>query len=763
MKRLSWCLIFVLLFIGVFISAAAGAARGLQIQSVDPTTGEVLDLYQNSWAIIIGIDQYRNITPLDFAVSDAQSFKNLLTNKFKFPQDNIIYLSDAKATLNNIKEAFYTISKKAKPNDRVVVYFAGHGETEKLPLGGEMGYLIPVEGNINKIYLTSLPMSEIKILSDRIPAKHVLFIIDACYGGLAAVQSRAVNKNEKGYLKKVTKANARQIITAGGKNEQVIERMEWGHSAFTYKLIDGLDKELADYDDDGFITATELGVYLKSSVSKISNNQQTPKFANLTTDEGEFVFILAPKKFAEKVADEGGEGECYISSNIEGSSVWIDNEKVEGVTPLIVRDLPTGSHTIRLEKGEYVADGVVDIKFNEIAKVDLEMRLAKGGLTVITEPAGAHVSVDDQYKGITPLDIKEVSAGTHMIKIKKDGYSLIEKEIYVSGNKEDKFFESLKPLGMVAFTSNPPGAKIFIDEKYIGKTPLKWHLDGGSHHVAVNAEEYYEKNINIDVRPGKEDVVDVALEQYPLVTITSKPAEAAIYLDDRKIGKTPASVRLPVGVHDLVLEKENHLKKVTMFTVKKGGNNEVNEELIRQAGTLIVAANVSKAPVFIDNKKKGEIPLNINQIPTGDYEVVIQPEGYFPEKKSVTIEYDKIAQLDFQLTSVDSIDRRIKKYKTWKLLWAGTALATGGVGFLMNSSADKNYDEYLTSTSSSEAADLYDKYESGKKLSLISFVAGGVALIPAIINHFKAKKLHAKWYEERRLKLVQETAVSDNQ
>ena len=72
-------------------------------------------------------------------------------------------------------------------------------------------------------------------------AKHMLFLIDACYGGLAATGARGLSSNTPNYIDKITNDKSRQIITAGGRGEQVIEKSEWGHSAFTMNLMRALE------------------------------------------------------------------------------------------------------------------------------------------------------------------------------------------------------------------------------------------------------------------------------------------------------------------------------------------------------------------------------------------------------------------------------------------------------------------------------------------------------------------------------------------
>ena len=56
------------------------------------------DIYDNSWALIIGIDKYQNVKKLNYAVDDAESIKEILNNSFHFPSDNISILINEEAT-----------------------------------------------------------------------------------------------------------------------------------------------------------------------------------------------------------------------------------------------------------------------------------------------------------------------------------------------------------------------------------------------------------------------------------------------------------------------------------------------------------------------------------------------------------------------------------------------------------------------------------------------------------------------------------------
>jgi len=251
------------------------------------------DIYDDSWAVIIGIDKYENLSNLDYAVADAEAVKYMLINKFNFSENNVNLLLNEEANKNNIEQAISDVSLQADENDRILIFFAGHGETMSLPDGGEMGYLLPIDGRQENLYASAIPMNDLKDLSNMSKSKHMLFLVDACYGGLAAVGTRGLEPAKTpNYLEKITNIKSRQIITAGGSDEKVIEKPEWGHSAYTMNLLRALKDGLADTNGDGYITAGELGLYLNEKVTIDSENQQTPQSRRLTSHEGEFIFFI---------------------------------------------------------------------------------------------------------------------------------------------------------------------------------------------------------------------------------------------------------------------------------------------------------------------------------------------------------------------------------------------------------------------------------------------------------------------------------------
>ena len=301
------------------------------------------DIYDNSYALIIGIDKYENVKNLNYAVADAESIQDILVNTFNFPEGNITLLKNEEANKQAILKAFSDLAKTAENNDRVLIYFAGHGKTLELTEGGERGYLLPVDGN-EDLYLSSIGMDELEKLSEMSRAKHMLYLVDACYGGLAAISSRGSRgldvTSTPNYIEKITRNRGVQIITAGGKDEEVQEKAKWGASAFTLNLKRGLKDRNADMNSDGYITANELGMFLSEKVTIDSDNQQTPQYGRMTSQEGEFVFVysentaviqdkstdekldLVPSDKEELKSQESNEKDNIAERTISGISRW---------------------------------------------------------------------------------------------------------------------------------------------------------------------------------------------------------------------------------------------------------------------------------------------------------------------------------------------------------------------------------------------------------------------------------------------------------
>jgi hypothetical protein len=252
-----------------------------------PPAGAVrfADFYGKSHAVVIGINRYEKVPALEFAVEDAKAVQKWIeATGF----DHVTIILDKEATQRRIlSDLFQYLPQKVKSNDRLLFYFAGHGETEDLPGGGKRGYILPVDADPTDLAGTAISMEQLRSLSSLIPARHILYAMDSCYSGLGLSRSTGSSAVAAGFLKKVGFLRAVQIVTAGGKGELAQERAGQGlFTGFFLKALEGA----ADLNRDNVVTGTELGAYLRPAVSDASNQAQTPLFGRLE-GEGEFLFF----------------------------------------------------------------------------------------------------------------------------------------------------------------------------------------------------------------------------------------------------------------------------------------------------------------------------------------------------------------------------------------------------------------------------------------------------------------------------------------
>jgi uncharacterized caspase-like protein len=137
-----------------------------------------------------GIDRYQNLPAdrqLQNAVKDAKGVEEILRKNYQF--DKIITLNNEQATKDRIMEVLTEeLPAQMGRNDALFLFWAGHGNQEKSDYG-EIGYLIPYDGASDKIR-KNVTMAEIRdTISKKIPAKHVFYVMDACYSGLLTTRS----------------------------------------------------------------------------------------------------------------------------------------------------------------------------------------------------------------------------------------------------------------------------------------------------------------------------------------------------------------------------------------------------------------------------------------------------------------------------------------------------------------------------------------------------------------------------------------------
>jgi hypothetical protein len=261
--------------------------RGVSV-TLTTSEGNRIELYRGSYALIIGNSNYTNGWDLiPGAIRDVNEIAKVLEKQgFKVTLKTDLNRNGFSKVINE-----FSLNYGKAEGNRLLFYFAGHGYTQKLVTGEQLGYLVMAnaplpEKDLIGFSLSSVDMQSIVTQAKIIRARHVLFMFDSCFSG------SIINMRERVFPKSISdkvKYPVRQFITAGRANEPVPDQ-----SVFKQAFLDLLEGRDEEPIPDDYITGEELGLYLKVKVPKYNPNQhpQYGKIRDPRLDKGDFVFVL---------------------------------------------------------------------------------------------------------------------------------------------------------------------------------------------------------------------------------------------------------------------------------------------------------------------------------------------------------------------------------------------------------------------------------------------------------------------------------------
>ena len=310
------------------------------------------------YALVIGISHYKNLpakAQLDFPNRDAESIYKILISAEggQFPPENVHVLVNENATLANIRKELETwLPGQTKENDRVLVYFAGHGF-----LSGGKGFLAPYDVDPAHVEATAYSMETLGAdIGSKIKGKWKVLLTDACHSGAITPEADRAQLNQT--LLDLNKSLF--SLTASRDREQSFEtpKLDGGHGVFTYYVVTGLEGQ-ADTNGDGLVTADELAEYVHENVREYTKALQNP-----TSEKGSFEANMPlsynPTHVKNTKMAPPKSGSIVVETNMDGVEVWIDGQShgvVNKADPLRLTGMQPGQHTIKGVHMGYEPDG----------------------------------------------------------------------------------------------------------------------------------------------------------------------------------------------------------------------------------------------------------------------------------------------------------------------------------------------------------------------------------------------------------------------
>jgi PEGA domain-containing protein len=252
-------------------------------------------------------------------------------------------------------------------------------------------------------------------------------------------------------------------------------------------------------------------------------------------------------------------GTVVVNTDPAGAAVVIDGEG-HGATP-VTATLKAGPHTIELSSKDGVRRTMtVNVTANQQLSQFIEMPKAAAGtgdLQVRTDPPGARVVVDGQTRGTSPVTVKDLAPGSHVVVLSNDLGSVNE-DVTIQPGATASLVVPLKtpqgaPVsGWVSITA-PAELQIFENDRLLGTSRTeRIMVAAGRHDFEVTNEALgFRTTQSIQVTPGQ---VARIKPDWPMGTIAINAAPwANVTLDGKDLGETPVgNTSVPIGTHEVI-------------------------------------------------------------------------------------------------------------------------------------------------------------------------------------------------------------------
>lgn len=241
--------------------------------------------FPNGRAVVIGIANYLGVPPLPATVlNDARDVSAILTSDAYCGYDlrNVSLLLDGDATLVRIREALGRVARFSDSDDTVAIFFSGHGAL----LGDSddpVSAILPVDCDGRKLDSSSLSETEFSAALQRIPARRLVVLIDACHSGGAGsfkVQGRTKQQtlrfSEKS-LGRLAQGAGRVLMASSRANETSLVLPGARNSVFTEHLLEIL-RGRGRTSGDGVIRVFDIFNHVAERVRRTVSGRQHPIF-----------------------------------------------------------------------------------------------------------------------------------------------------------------------------------------------------------------------------------------------------------------------------------------------------------------------------------------------------------------------------------------------------------------------------------------------------------------------------------------------------
>ena len=334
------------------------------------------------------------------------------------------------------------------------------------------------------------------------------------------------------------------------------------------------------------------------------------------------------------------------------ANILINNVAV-GNSPVEYKLEEKGKVKIKVTKKGYATiDTSLNITLLQAEKLALELiPLPKEQISIKTEPGEAKILINNNLAGNSPLENYLITTGQHSVRIEKTGFISLDTIIDVNKDllKNFNFYlakdPNFKGFGSLSVKTTPVGASVYLNQKWVGKTPYENKgLSAGEYLLAIRQDGYKDYTEHVKIILNKTKTISKQLaadKENPSgrFRITTKPSGASVYLNGGFVGSTPyENNKLPTGSYKILIKKTGYTDINENMDIISNKLNLISREL-SPVNKLTVNSEPAGAEVLIDNKPVGTTPYNNSQIENGEHLITVSKSGFksYTEKVQIAV------------------------------------------------------------------------------------------------------------------------------
>jgi hypothetical protein len=263
-----------------------------------------------------------------------------------------------------------------------------------------------------------------------------------------------------------------------------------------------------------------------------------------------------------------------------------------------------------------------------------------GFLRVSSAPTGATVFLDDVEVGTTTLQLEDIAAGPHRVRVEKPLYKPWQGEQVVESDGVADVAATLEPnFAALEIRSTPAQAMVFINGQQKGQTPYRLErFSAGSYQLRLSKPLYHDAEQAFTLLAG----VDVNLElplkpAFGALEVLSTPAGAEVWVDEEAWGRTPAKRDTVLsGRHTVLVRRSLYNDYESTVQVEDGGLHKLTADLSADFGTLALSGTPAGAEIRIDGRLEGRLPCTLRLKP-GSHQMAVSADTYHGQEETLVI------------------------------------------------------------------------------------------------------------------------------